>query len=270
MLKDLAALAEPVSVVARKASRRILEIYATDFTVTEKSDRSPVTEADLVAHETIAEGLAAIEPGIPLVSEEAPGADFEVRRHWDWFWLVDPLDGTREFVRRSGQFSVNIALINRCTAVFGLILIPTSGVCYFGYRDGGAFKQLPGRPPQAIHTRRIGAFRLRVTGSRVYVGRRLQGYLKYLGKHDYLGVGSALKPCLVAEGKADIYPRFGPTSEWDTAAAQIIVEQAGGGLTDFRMRPLRYNTRPGFLNPDFIAFGDCHHDWTQYLPRDEP
>lgn len=267
MNMDLAALLDPVRAIAREAGRRILEIYTGEFKVTEKADRSPVTDADLAAHDCIVRGLSSLTPEIPIISEESAEIDFAERRHWPWLWLVDPLDGTRQFVRRNDEFSVNIALIHDHKAVFGLILIPITGICYFARLGGGAFKQAPDHDPHPIHTHPINRHSIQVAGSRYYTGDSLRAYLDNLGHHDYLGVGSALKSCLVAEGKVDLYPRFGPTGEWDTAAAQIIVEEAGGGLTDIHMQPLRYNTRPTLINPDFLVFGDPRHDWSQYLPR---
>ena len=270
MSVDLANLIGPIRDIAQEAGRRILTIYNSGFTITKKADRSPVTEADIVAHDTIVQGLSAITPAIPILSEEAADIDFAERRHWEWLWLVDPLDGTREFIKHHDEFSVNIALIHRHSAMFGLILIPVTGVCYFAYAEGGAFKQLPDHKPKNIHTCHIEHQPIRVVGSRSYTGRRLQVYLDYLGQHNYEGVGSALKSCLVAEGKVDLYPRFGPTYEWDTAAAQIIVEEAGGRITDTEMRPLRYNARDTLINPDFFVFGDPSYDWCQYLPRHDP
>jgi 3'(2'), 5'-bisphosphate nucleotidase len=267
MTVHLATFAKPVRRIALEAGQRILEVYEKGFTVTEKTDKTPLTEADLVAHETLFQGLSTLTPEIPVLSEEAADISFEVRRHWQWLWLVDPLDGTREFVKGNGQFSINIALIHRHQAVFGLILIPVTGVCYYAYRQGGAFRQLPDRDPTLIRTRLIGDSPVRVAGSRSRTGGALRTYLEYLGQHHYLAVGSALKSCLVAEGEVDLYPRFGPTCEWDTAAAQVIVEEAGGRLTDTDMQPLRYNTRPSLINPDFFVFGDPSHDWAQYLPE---
>ena len=269
---DLASLIEPVKAIAQEASRRILDIYLGGFHVTEKADRSPVTEADMIAHDSILQGLTGLTPAIPVLSEEAAEIDFTERSRWQTLWLVDPLDGTREFIRRNDQFCVNIALIQGHRAVFGLIMIPVTGVCYFAYRHGGAFKQSPDHAPRRIHTRRIEPEQpIRVTSSRAsYSGKSLQAYLERLGQHDHIGVGGALKSCLVAEGKVDLYPRFGPTYEWDTAAAQVIVEEAGGGLTDTQMRPLRYNVRPGLMNPDFFVFGDPEHNWSRYLPKRNP
>jgi 3'(2'), 5'-bisphosphate nucleotidase len=271
MSVELLDLVEPVRAIACEAGQRIMDIYAAGFTVTAKADETPLTEADLAAHDCIVEKLRRLDASIPILSEEDCAINFSERRTWEWLWLVDPLDGTKEFIKRSDQFSVNIALIHRHEAVFGVILIPTSGVCYFACRGGGAFKQKPEElSAQPIHTRPVGHRPIRVAGGRSYVGRPLRTYLEYMGRHQYMKVGSSLKSCLVAEGEVDLYPRFGPTSEWDTAAAQIIVEEAGGQLTDFFMRPLRYNARPTLLNPEFFAFGDPSKDWSQYLPRRKP
>jgi len=267
MTPDLAALIEPLLAIAREAGRHILEIYATAFTVNEKADRSPLTEADLTSHRVIADRLSELTPNIPVISEEAPARRLAERGQWEWLWLVDPLDGTREFVKRSGQFSINIALIHRQVAVLGVIYVPVSGVGYSAYQTGGALKHCPDRPPRPIRTHKLNNRVIRVTtSSRSYRGHLVQAYLGRLGEHDYRSVGGALKSCLIAEGEVDLYPRFGPSGEWDTAAAQVIVEEAGGGLTDMRMRPLRYNARPTLINPDFFVFGDRDRDWSQYLP----
>jgi 3'(2'), 5'-bisphosphate nucleotidase len=266
MIVDIKALIHPVQSIAQQAGSRIVEIYKNGFSITEKADKSPVTEADLAAHDIIVEGLSSITPHIPVLSEEDSTISYTTRAQWEWLWLVDPLDGTREFIRRNDEFSVNIALVHQHRTVFGLIFIPITGVCYFASHKAGAFKQVPHHKPHTIHTRAIDQRPPRVIGS-PYTGQRLRSFLSDLGHHHYKGVGSALKSCLVAEGEADLYPRFGPTYEWDTAAAQIIVEEAGGCLTDTQMLPLRYNARPTLVNPDFFVFGDCSHDWSQYLPK---
>lgn len=264
---ELAALVEPVQAIAREAGRRILDVYSGAFSVTEKADHSPVTDADIAAHSYILHGLADLTPGIPILSEEASDVSFTERSRWEWLWLVDPLDGTREFIKRSDQFSVNIALIHQHEAVFGLVLPPVGGICYYAYRGGGAYKQPEGQPPRRIQAARSCHHPVRVASSQgSYRSRRLQDYLRHLGSYQHLCLGSALKSCLIAEGEADLYPRFGPTGEWDTAAAQVILEEAGGYLTDTHLRPLRYNARPVLINPDFFAFGDASHDWSQYLP----
>lgn len=267
---ELHALVDPLRSIARGAGERILEIYDVGFQVRQKDDLTPLTEADLAAHRHIEQGLRQLLPEVPVLSEESPPVASATRRDWEWLWLVDPLDGTREFIARSGQFSVNIALIRRHAPILGLIYIPTRQLCYFATLHGGAFKQERHTPPRAIRTRIPAEDPIRVAGGSHRTGRPLRTYLDYLGHHHYLSLGSSLKSCLVAEGTVDLYPRFGPTSEWDTAAAQIIVEEAGGGLTDMFMRPLRYNARPTLINPDFFAFGDPGRDWSQYLPRRKP
>ena len=266
---DLSALAEPVQAIAREAGRRILDVYAGSFSVTAKADQSPVTEADIAAHGCILRGLTELTPRIPILSEEASDVSFAERGGWERLWLVDPLDGTREFIRHSDQFSVNIALIHKHEAVFGLVLSPVGGTCYFAWRGGGAWKQLrTSQPARRIQDARTCHLPVRVTSSQAsYRSLRLQEYLRQLGCYRHLFLGSALKSCLIAEGEADLYPRFGPTGEWDTAAAQAIMEEAGGHMTDMQLRPLRYNARPVLINPDFFAFGDASHDWSQYLPH---
>lgn len=263
---DSMGMIEPVKFVAEQAATRILDIYATGFNVTEKADHSPITEADMAAHEVIVAGLSALTPEIPVLSEESQDVSLEQRRRWQTLWLVDPLDGTRQFIRRNDEFSINIALIRGHRPILGLILIPVGGTCYFASHGQGAFKQLAGRPATRVHARPIRESPIQVAGSRGFNSRRLKAYLRKLGQHDYIGMGSSIKSCLVAEGKVDLYPRFGPTSEWDTAAAQIIVEEAGGHLTDANLQPLRYNARPTLINPDFFVFGDASHDWSQYIP----
>lgn len=270
MNTTLAALAEPVLALAMRAAGEILRIYASDFEIHLKSDRTPVTAADLAAHAVLCEGLARLTPDIPVLSEESAPDEHPQRLAWPRLWLVDPLDGTREFVARSGEFSINIALVDNHVPVFGLILMPVSGAAYWAWRGGGAWKLAPGSTPLPIRCRALGSGPVRVAGSRRHTGHLLQTYLGYLGDHVYRGIGSALKACLIAEGEADVYPRFGPTSEWDTAASQILLEEAGGGLCDGARRPLRYNARPTLINPDFLAFGDAGHDWTRYLPRRSP
>lgn len=267
---DLAALVEPVQRIARAAGHEILTIYRRGFSVSEKADRTPLTEADLAAHDCIVAGLRELTPEIPVLSEEDQDTGLERRSAWDRLWLVDPLDGTREFIRRSDQFSINLALVHEHQAVFGLIHIPCQDLSYFAWRGGGAFKRGADGVTRRIHTRPVGERAVQVAGGGRLTGRPLQTYLEYIGRHQYRTVGSSLKSCLVAEGRIDLYPRFGPTSEWDTAAAQIIVEEAGGGLTDMFMCPLRYNARPTLINPDFFVFGDPGRDWSQYLPRRKP
>jgi len=263
---DIAELLEPVAVLAVEAGARILDVYNSDgFSVQEKDDRSPLTAADLASHHTIVEGLAALTPDIPVLSEESASLPYPERAAWQQYWLVDPLDGTREFIKRNGEFTVNIALIEAGVPLMGVVHVPVTGISYLACAGEGAFKQEAGADPRPIHVRKLGEGPVMVVGSRSHRGDSLNRFLENLGEHDMVGMGSSLKLCLVAEGAADIYPRLGPTSEWDTAAAQCVVEQAGGYVTDTDMRPLRYNTKESLLNPFFLVFGDNSRDWSAYL-----
>ena len=262
---DVTPWLDPVAELARTAGEKILEIYNTDFAVEEKDDKSPLTAADMAAHHAIVDGLQALTPAIPVLSEESASLPFETRSKWSRYWLVDPLDGTREFVKRNGEFTVNIALIDAGVPVLGVVYVPVTGVSYLACNGLGAFKQEGDAEPVAIRVRKLGDGPVMVVGSRSHRGDSLNSFLEKLGEHDMIGMGSSLKICLVAEGVADIYPRLGPTSEWDTAAAQAVVEQAGGHVTGTDMQPLRYNTKDSLLNPFFLVFGDNSRDWSQYL-----
>jgi len=256
---------EQIIKIAQQAGAAILKVYDTDFSVYEKSDQSPLTEADLAAHRVIANSLLELTPEIPILSEESATIPYSLRSAWTRYWLIDPLDGTKEFVKRNGEFTVNIALIDDMRPILGVIYVPVSKVSYYGSTGGGAFKQLPGKKPEPIKASARHNTPVRVAGSRSHAGESLKRYLENLGEHDIISMGSSLKSCLVAEGQADIYPRLGPTSEWDTAAAQAVVEAAGGRITDTKMQPLRYNSKDSLLNPDFFVFGNLDEDWSRYL-----
>jgi 3'(2'), 5'-bisphosphate nucleotidase len=262
----LQQLLAPVREIARAAGEKIVEIYNCDFRVEHKEDKSPLTEADMAAHDTIVAGLAALTPELPVLSEESAALPFAERARWRRYWLVDPLDGTREFVKRNGEFTVNIALVEEHVPVLGVILVPVTGLCYFAARGSGAYRAEPGGTAVAIRVRPLDPSHVIVAGSRSHAGGTLAGFLENLGRHELISMGSSLKSCLVAEGRADVYPRLGPTSEWDTAAAHCIVEEAGGRVTDTAMRPLRYNTKESLLNPDFFVSGDPAQNWSRYLP----
>lgn len=262
---QLKELLEPAINLARLAGERILAVYETAFEVTRKEDKSPLTEADMAAHTVITTGLAHLIPSLPMLSEEGAAIDFETRCRWQTYWLIDPLDGTREFVKRNGEFSVNIALIEDHQPILGVVYAPVLDHLYFASRGDGAYKQHGDDAPEPIHVKETAAEPLRVAGSRSHSSSRLGMYLDRLGEHELISMGSSLKACLVAEGKADLYPRLGPTSEWDTAAAQCIVEEAGGAITSTDMQPLRYNTKESLLNPHFFVFGDRSKNWAEYL-----
>ncbi len=265
MVEEPQALLDDVVALASDAGRRILEIYATDFAVEHKDDRSPLTAADMASHNAILAGLELLTPGVPVLSEESSDIPFEERAHWPGYWLIDPLDGTREFIKRNGEFTVNIALIRDHRPVLGVVQVPVSGLCYYAGVGVGSFKQLRDGEPERIHVRPLGSGRITVAGSRSHAGDSLKAFLSRIGDYEIISMGSSLKICLVGEGTADIYPRLGPTAEWDTAAAQCIVEQAGGHVTDTQMKPMRYNTKSSLLNPHFLAFGDNSRDWSKYL-----
>ncbi|ALP52238.1 3'(2'),5'-bisphosphate nucleotidase CysQ [Candidatus Tenderia electrophaga] len=260
-------LLEPVKAVAHAAGDAIMKVYQGHYCVEQKSDDSPVTEADYAAHNVIAERLAALTPDWPVLSEEGEAVAFERRRQWRRYWLVDPLDGTREFIKCNGEFTVNIALIEDHRPVLGVIQVPVSRECYFAAAGDGAWFQPDGQAAYAIRARQWDGGNITIAGSRSHRSPIFCSFLEFFDDYRVLSLGSSLKSCYVAQGRADIYARFGPTSEWDTAAAQCVVEAAGGRLTDLALRPLRYNTKDSLINPPFFAFGDRRHDWCRYVPK---
>jgi 3'(2'), 5'-bisphosphate nucleotidase len=257
---DLTALLPPVCAIARAAGHVILEVYGREFVVTRKDDDSPLTEADQLAHALIRRELALLAPPLPLLSEESAPEERAQRRSWQRYWLVDPLDGTKEFLKRNGEFTVNIALIEEQRAALGVVYAPVLDRLYYGAIGLGAWREVDGAT-EAIGVRPTVGSPLRVVGSRSHPSPELAAYLAALGAYEITDMGSSLKICLVAEGTADIYPRLGPTSEWDTAAAQAILESAGGRMIDTAGQPLRYNSKDDLLNPHFLAFGDRQQDW---------
>ncbi len=263
--KILQSLVDPIIELAIEAGRQILEIYQDGFEVTDKMDNTPLTDADLASHRTVTEGLSRLTPDIPILSEESDSIPFDERKQWSRYWLIDPLDGTREFIKRNGEFTVNIALIEDHQPILGVIQVPANSILYYAWRDGGAWKKMPEEQATKIHVRPPSEEQLIVAGSRSHQSEAITGFLEKVGSHRIFPMGSSLKSCLVAEGQADLYPRLGPTSEWDTAAAQCIVEEAGGQITDTQMQPLRYNTKESLLNPHFFVFGKGSRDWSRYL-----
>lgn len=258
---------EPVERIARAAGQAILRIYQSNFTVTDKADGSPLTAADEAAHELILHELSRLTPEIPVLSEESASVEHTQRAGWKYFWLVDPLDGTKEFVSRNGEFTVNIALIERDTPVLGVVHVPARDVTYSACRGVGAYKRSDEAERAPIRVAARDPKRtIRVVASRSHTKRADAEFLARIGNHDVVSVGSSLKFCLVAEGAADVYPRLGPTMEWDTAAAQAVVEVAGGRVVGPDNRPLRYN-KPSLRNSWFIASGAGEEDWTRFLPE---
>ena len=259
-------LARRVGAIARAAGAAILDVYQGDFDVQTKGDDSPLTAADLAAQRVIVAGLAALEVQYPVLSEEAKALPWSQRQHWSRYWLVDPLDGTREFVKRNGEFTVNIALIDEGRSVMGVVLAPVTGELYVAEHGQGAWLQAHEVGPwQRIRTRPLGD-PPRVAGSRSH-GDAQGTLLQQLIGCDYqlVPLGSSLKFCLIARGQADVYLRLGPTSEWDTAAAQCVLDEAGGAVLDLAGREFRYNRGESLLNPEFVAVGDSSIDWAQRL-----
>jgi 3'(2'), 5'-bisphosphate nucleotidase len=254
-MRDLHALALRLMPIAARAGAAIMQIYDAGFAVERKEDNSPLTLADLESQRIIIEGLTELTPDIPILSEESAQAPWNERRSWRELWVVDPLDGTREFVKRNGEFTVNIALVVEHEPVLGLVAAPALGLLYWGASGLGAFSRNGSTAQSAIHVS-APQTPLRVVGSRSHASPDTAAYLTRLKSHVMTGIGSSLKFCLVAEGKADLYPRFGPTSEWDTAAGQALLEAAGGHVTRLDGHRLRYNCRESVINGDFLAFSD--------------
>ena len=265
---NLEDLLEPITDLAIEAGNAILAVYATDFDVESKSDESPLTQADLASHNCIVAGLAALTPDIPIISEEDGLPGFDVRGQWSRYWLIDPLDGTKEFVNRNGEFTVNIALIDNHRPVFGVVHVPVQDKTYIGCEGRGSELRADGET-KSITVGANSSQPVRIVGSRSHRGTSLDAFLAKLGDHDMVAMGSSLKFCTVAEGNADIYPRLGLTSEWDTAAAQAVVEQAGGKVLELDGKSLSYNKKEDILNPWFVVIGPTDHDWLALLADGE-
>lgn len=257
-------LLELAAALALRAAEAILAVRARGFDVQRKTDASPVTVADTAAEAIIVAGLRGAVPEIAVIAEEEVAAG-RITAPSHEYWLVDPLDGTREFLSRNGQFTVNIALIDSHVPVLGVVHVPVTDVSYRGLPGAGAWRVAAGEAARAIRVSATSAAPLRVVGSRSHRGDSLDAFLARLGPHELVPMGSSLKFCLVAEGSADVYPRLGPTSEWDTAAAHAVLAGAGGTVVDLGGAPLRYNTKAQLLNPFFVAYGPSDHDWLQLL-----
>lgn len=243
--------------IARAAGEAIMSIYSQPFAVEYKQDESPLTAADKGAHEVIVQALARLTPDIPVLSEESSPEVMAARLGWSRYWLVDPLDGTKEFVSRNGEFTVNIALIEQGTPRWGLVYAPVLDKLWYGGKGIGAWCVADGRH-EAIQTRPHDAGQVwRVVGSRNHLSQETLEYLARFGELErgeieLVSMGSSLKFCIIAEGEAELYPRLAPTCEWDTGAAQAVLEGAGGSVTQLDGSPLCYN-KPDILNPWFVA-----------------
>ncbi len=246
-----------IAEIAKNAGAAIMSIYAGDHSVEFKDDKSPLTAADKASHEVIMAGLTTHFPDIPILSEEGKEIPYEDRKGWKRFWLVDPLDGTKEFIKRNGEFTVNIALIEGNAPVLGVVYVPAQDRLYCGVVGEGARCEVGGPRPEVkeIKVRQPDPEKgLTVVMSRSHPSPELEEYLKDIKVAEALPVGSSLKLCVVAEGKADLYPRLGPTMEWDTAAGQAVVIAAGGSVRTPEGTPLAYN-KENLLNPYFIVKG---------------
>lgn len=242
-----------IAAVARGAGAAILDASRAPLETRVKADRSPVSLADQAAHATITAGLAALDPDVPIVSEEGEVPEYAARRHWPRFWLVDPLDGTKEFLGGSGEYTVNIALIEGDEPILGVVYAPAMDVMYLGARGLGAWKEAGEAPREAVWSSPPPARPLVVVESRSHPSEALEAYLTTIAVKARVQAGSSLKFCWVAEGKADVYPRFGRTMEWDTAAGDCIYRQSG--RDGERRSPLRYNTPSLSHEPFVIGLG---------------
>jgi len=244
--------------IARTAGREIMRVYEKDFAIDYKDDRSPLTDADRRSNEVIIEMLMQRYPGSHLISEENKQLAYEERRNWHSLWLIDPLDGTKEFIKKNGEFTVNIALIEHGVPTFGVVYAPVPDTLYYGIKGYGAHKISQGVSTKIHNTSSyMDKYNVRVVASRSHMSEETLAFVSAIGKQgkkvDFLSVGSSLKLCLVAEGAADVYPRFGPTMEWDTGAAHAVALYAGRQvLRADTMQPLVYN-KPDLLNPSFIV-----------------
>jgi 3'(2'), 5'-bisphosphate nucleotidase len=265
---NLKEMINPIVDLAITAGHAILEVYATDFDVQEKGDESPLTQADLASHRCIVAGLQALTPDIPIISEEEGLPAFAERSQWRQYWLIDPLDGTKEFVNRNGEFTVNIAFIDNGRPLLGVVHVPVQEKTYVGCEGHGS-ELRTAESASAIRVGKNSSDPVRIVGSRSHRGASLDAFLARVGESDMVPMGSSLKFCVVAEGRADIYPRLGPTSEWDTAAAQAVVEQAGGKVLELDGKPLSYNQKEDILNPFFVVIGATDRDWLALLANDE-
>lgn len=243
--------------IAKLAGDAILDIYKNDFSVELKNDNSPLTIADKNANEIIVSGLMVLDAAIPIISEENKLTDYAVRKNWTRCWIVDPLDGTKEFIKKNGEFTVNIALVENGEPILGVVHVPARNVTYYAEKDKGSFRIENGiTTPLKIRTLAEGGV-LKIVGSRSHQTPELLEYVSQqklrFPNVDFVAAGSSLKFCLLAEGKADVYPRLGPTMEWDTCAGQIVATEAGAEVLRFdNLQPLLYN-RENLLNPYFIV-----------------
>ena len=244
------------------AGEVILNYYNENVDVIYKDDESPLTKADLASHKIITDSIKKITPDIPILSEEE-FIDWKIRKKWKKYWLIDPLDGTKEFIKKNDEFTVNIALIENNRPILGVIYTPALNELFYSIKNFGSYKILTKKKLNTLkEAKRISinkkkSNKIKIVGSRSHSNPILDKWVnKNFNEFDILQKGSSLKFCLIAEGSADIYPRFGPTSEWDIAAGHIILEEAGGKLKSIDNKEILYNEKENILNPDFFAYGN--------------
>ncbi|SIS61257.1 3'(2'),5'-bisphosphate nucleotidase CysQ [Neptunomonas antarctica] len=256
-----------VIVLVRQAAIAVMDIYRKDFSVFEKSDNSPLTAADMAAHHILVDGLTALTPDIPVLSEESDDSVKIDRINWSTYWLIDPLDGTKEFIKKNGEFTINVALIKNGVPVLGVVLAPADSTLYWGELGKGAFKQIGLEPIESISVSAVPdqPTGWRVLGSRSHQSPAFKVFMESLPEAHIIGMGSSLKLCLVAEGAADLYPRLSPTSEWDTAAGHAVVLASGGQVLALdSLAPLVYNANSeSLLNPSFVVCAEPSVFWAQ-------
>ena len=247
--------------VSIEAGKEILNFYNNEIEVTHKEDLSPLTKADLASNKIILESLTKLNSNIPILSEESL-VDWSIRKNWKKYWLVDPLDGTKEFIKKNGEFTVNIALIEDNNPILGVVYVPAKSLLYLAEKNKGSFKtntkdkleNFEGIQKILVSSQ---TKRARVIGSRSHSNATFDNWVKEkFPNAEIVQAGSSLKFCLIAEGEADIYPRFGPTSEWDIAAGHMIVDEAGGKIRTFQDDSIKYNTKENIINPEFYAIGN--------------
>ncbi len=254
-------LLDGLLILVEQAGKAIIQIYQNDIQVELKSDNSPLTKADKKAHEIISAGLMKLQPDLPIISEEGAHLPYEIRKNWRTYWLIDPLDGTKEFINRNGEFTVNIALIEDGYPIIGVVGQPVEERIYYAAAELGAFEigsnQLD---PVSISTKAAQNTILTLV-SKSHLSEELHEEINHQKNVEMISIGSSLKFCMIANGKADFYPRIGPTSEWDIAAAQCVVEVAGGKVLSFGGERMKYNQKESFTNSDFVVIGDSQYDW---------
>lgn len=263
--QDADRLIHSVIDICRRAAAVVMAVYSQPFEVRHKADQSPVTEADLASDALISRELGALTPKYPVLTEESRCPSFQLRSNWRRYWLVDPLDGTHGFVSRRGDFTINVALVDRHVPVLGVVYIPENESCYHARAGGGAYRTAQREGSRRLRVTETAEQPIRVVTSRSRRNPATAAFIESLGEVRLERIGSALKSCRVAEGGADVYPGFSRTSEWDTAAAQCIVEEAGGKIIDTEGSPLRYNTRAELQNPRFLVVGDTRREWIRML-----